>query len=125
MHKTTSLRQKIYNIIREDLEVISKDIYFGWAAINKQIVRDARIDYFYVFLSLSLSLSSFFVAFRIISFFFFWAIWWRKKTQKQNNNENISVCGVGVVVGRRSEGLHWMCHINELFSLSNLCDTMR
>lgn len=97
MHKTTSLRQKIYNIIREDLEVISKDIYFGWAAINKQIVRDARIDYFYV--PLSLSLSSCFVAFRFISFFFLSNLMEKKKRKNKQYN-------VGVVVGRRSEGLH-------------------
>jgi len=47
MHKTTSLRQKIYNIIQEDLEVISKDIYFVWAAINKQIIlREERLFLF-------------------------------------------------------------------------------
>lgn len=54
MHKTTSLRQKIYNIIREDLEVISKDIYFARAAINKQIVRDARGSTIFTCLSLSI-----------------------------------------------------------------------
>lgn len=79
MHKTTSLRQKIYNIIREDLEVISKDIYFAWAAINKQIVRDARGSTIFTCLSLYLR---FFEQF------------------ERNNNENCIICVCGGGKGR-------------------------